>query len=104
MPADPDDMLEVFGEIIRRDNAKFALEKKVGRSMDMTDEERRAQRISFVYGNIKLADPDNPYITKELVAAIGDDASKEEVDAIIEKIRKVEEAQTSLDLEPRSDS
>lgn len=97
MPADPDDMLEAMGEIIRRNDRKLALENEVGRPLEMTDEERRAQRNSFVYGNIKMSNPDNPYITRELVAAIGDGASKEEVDAILAKIKKAEEAQQHLD-------
>jgi hypothetical protein len=97
MPPDPDDMLEAMGEIIRRDNRKLALEQQLGRPLEMTDAEKRAQAISFVYGNIKLSDPDNPYITRALVEAIVDGAPKEEVDAILARTKKAEEAQQHLD-------
>ena len=101
MPPDPDDLLEATGEVIRSNDRKLVLERRYGPFREMTDEESQAQRISFVYGNLKLSDPDNPYITKELVAAIGSGATDEEVDAILQKIKQAEEAQLSLDVEPK---
>lgn len=50
-----------------------ALEK--ARAHVMTPEERRAQRISFAYGNAAL---DNPSVTREMVEKAAEELDQEE--------------------------
>lgn len=39
---------------------------------EMSEEEKWEQKISFAYGNLKLHDPNNPNITKDLVRKVAE--------------------------------